>query len=199
MNILSDKNLYQYKFPHISFEAFYCVGNISPQALLLSSTQLVRIIKTTERICFDNLFHNLYYWCGPGSSGIATDYGLEPPGSNTGGDEIFRPSRPALGPPSLQYNVYWVFPLGKVRPGRASDHSPPSIGAAMEEYSYNSTHPLGHTGPLTGSLYLLLYIIVLITDKINYGTSLVSNYSGCATGWTILRGQVGATSGRGKT
>ena len=31
--------------------------------------------------------------CGPGSSvGIATDYGLDGPGSNPGGDEIFRPS-----------------------------------------------------------------------------------------------------------
>ena len=39
------------------------------------------------------------YMCGPGSSvGIATDYGLDGPGSNPGGDEIFRPSRPALGP-----------------------------------------------------------------------------------------------------
>jgi len=37
--------------------------------------------------------------CGPGSSvGIATDYGLDGPESNPGGDEIFRPSRPALGP-----------------------------------------------------------------------------------------------------
>ena len=37
--------------------------------------------------------------CGPGSSvGIATDYGLDRPGSNPGGDEIFRPSRPAMGP-----------------------------------------------------------------------------------------------------
>jgi len=35
---------------------------------------------------------------GPGSSvGIVTDYGLDGPGSNPGGDEIFRPSRPALG------------------------------------------------------------------------------------------------------
>ena len=35
---------------------------------------------------------------GPGSSvGIATDYGLDGPGSNPGGDEIFRPSPPALG------------------------------------------------------------------------------------------------------
>ena len=38
------------------------------------------------------------YIYGPGSSvGIATDYGLDRPGSNPGGDEIFRPSRPALG------------------------------------------------------------------------------------------------------
>jgi len=36
--------------------------------------------------------------CGPGSSvGIETDYGLDGPRSNPGGDEIFRPSRPAPG------------------------------------------------------------------------------------------------------
>jgi len=35
----------------------------------------------------------------PGSSvGIATDYKLNDPRSNSGGDEIFRPSRLALGP-----------------------------------------------------------------------------------------------------
>jgi len=43
-----------------------------------------------------------------------------------------------------------------VRPGRAADHSPPSSAAVMEEESYTSTHPLGHTGPVTGSFYLLL-------------------------------------------
>ena len=37
--------------------------------------------------------------CGPSSSvGIATDYGLDGLGSNPGGDDIFRRSRPALGP-----------------------------------------------------------------------------------------------------
>ena len=82
--------------------------------------------------------------CGPGSSvGTATDHGLEDSGWNPGGDEIFRPSSPAWGPPSLLYNGYRVFPGGKVRWGRAADHS---------------THPLGHTVPVTGSLYLYIYI-----------------------------------------
>ena len=36
-------------------------------------------------------------------------------------------------------------------PGRAADHSPPFSAAVMEEYSYTSTHPPGHTGPVTGS------------------------------------------------
>ena len=72
--------------------------------------------------------------CAPGSSvDIATDYGLDGPGSNPGMDEIFRPSRPALGP--TQPPVKWVpgFPEGKVRPGRTADHSLPSSAAVMEE------------------------------------------------------------------
>ena len=48
--------------------------------------------------------------CEPGSSvGIATDYRLGGPGSNPGGNEIFRPSKPALGP--TQPPVKWVLGL----------------------------------------------------------------------------------------
>ena len=51
-------------------------------------------------------------YCGPGSSvGIATDYGLDGPGSNPGGDEIFCLSRPALGP--TQPPVKWVPSLSR--------------------------------------------------------------------------------------
>ena len=58
------------------------------------------------------------------------------------------------GPPSLLQNEYRVFPGGKVRPRRAPDHSPPSSAVVVDEYSYTSTHTLGHTRPVTGTLYL---------------------------------------------
>ena len=66
-----------------------------------------------------------------------------------------RPDR-SWGPPSLPKNGYRVFPEGEVRPERAAEHSLPSSAAVMEGQSYTSTHPLGYSGPVTGSLYLLL-------------------------------------------
>ena len=56
--------------------------------------------------------------CGLGSSvGIATDYGLDGPGSNSGVDEIFRPSTTALGP--TQPPAQWVLVLSQgVKCGR---------------------------------------------------------------------------------
>jgi len=53
------------------------------------------------------IYIHISYICGPDNSvGIGTDDGLDGPGSNPGGDEIFRPSRPALG--STQPPVKWV-------------------------------------------------------------------------------------------
>jgi hypothetical protein len=66
-------------------------------------------LSTTDRI-YDGGPIRLYYYnilYGPASSvGIVTDYVLDGPGSNPGGDEIFRPSGPALGP--TQPPVQWV-------------------------------------------------------------------------------------------
>ena len=67
------------------------------------------------------------------SVGIATDYGLDCPGIESRWGETFRLSRPALG--HTQPPVQWVPVLsrGKVRPGRAADHSPPSSAVVIEE------------------------------------------------------------------
>ena len=97
--------------------------------------------------------------CGPGSSvGIATDYGLDGPGIESWWGEIFRPSIPSWGPPSLLYNEYRVFPGDKVRPERAVDHSPPSSAVVMEEQSYTSTHPVGHNRASNGNTIPLPYL-----------------------------------------
>ena len=89
----------------------------------------------TVFIAMDHLLLFLLFIFIVGSSvSIATDYGLDGPGSNLGGDKVFRtcPDRP-WGPPSLLYNGYRVFPGGKVRPGCAADHSPPSSATVMEQ------------------------------------------------------------------
>ena len=90
----------------------------------------------TEPQClYKGALYLIIFDSGPGSVvGIATGYGLDDPGSNPGGEEIFRacPDRP-WGPPILLYNGYWVFPGGKERPGRDADPSSPSSAVFMKE------------------------------------------------------------------
>ena len=67
------------------------------------------------------------------SVGIATHYGLDGPGSNAGGGEIFRtlPDQP-WDPPGLLYNGYRVYFPGVKRQGRGIDHPHPSSAKVKE-------------------------------------------------------------------
>ena len=75
-----------------------------------------------------------------------------------------------------------------MRPGRAADHSPPSSATVLEEQNYTSTHPLGHTGSVTGSLYLFFYIYMVNFYTFSTYMSLVEAgpglllFIGCAIG-----------------
>jgi hypothetical protein len=72
---------------------------------------------------------------GLGSSvGIATDYGLDGPGIESRWWRDFPPVQ--TGPGAHPASCHWIrdfFPEGKVRPGRAADHSPPSSAEDLEE------------------------------------------------------------------
>ena len=61
---------------------------------------LLRFVIPLKTMACQTLLFSIYIigmYHGKGSSfGISTDYGLEGPGLNPGGDEIFPPSRPAL-------------------------------------------------------------------------------------------------------
>ena len=63
------------------------------------NTVTLTILVTQHELDASYNSHNTGLQYGPGSSvGIATNFGLDGPGSIPGGNEIFRPSRPALGP-----------------------------------------------------------------------------------------------------
>jgi len=126
------------------------------------TNKLVVIINSPKVPKINNILLYEMLFCGPGSSVvIATDYRPDGSGLNTAGDEVFRPSRPTLGQPSLLYNRYRVFPGGKVRPGRAADHSPPSTAARhgrVELYLYPPSGPHRACNGITLTFYLLLSI-----------------------------------------
>jgi len=77
-------------------------GRLAAAAVFIIKT-VTAMSNTTCGLCsayfYDCMQHNGGGCVGGGESvGIATDYGLDGLGSNPGGDDIFRPSKPALGP-----------------------------------------------------------------------------------------------------
>jgi hypothetical protein len=75
--------------------------------------------------------------------GIATGYGLDGPGIDSRGDEVFRTCLNGFWyPPRLLYNGYPVFPGGKERPRSDADPSPLSR-AVGHEILYSSYGPYG--------------------------------------------------------
>jgi len=86
---------------------------------------------------------------GRGSSvGIVTHYGLDGPGSSSGGGEMFRTRPyPPVGPPSLLYNGYGVAFLEVKRPGR-DVHPPPCSAEVKEREEIYVYFPSGPSWPV---------------------------------------------------
>ena len=133
----------------------------------------ISVHASTEYMCWiisASQFHEPHLHLS--SVDIATDYGLDGPRSNPGGDEIFRLSRLALGahPASCKMGTE-SFP--GVKCGR---------GVLL------TTHPLlvprswkNRAIPLTGSLYLIykyISIQVLISESWMIGCCCIMNWSG---------------------
>jgi hypothetical protein len=106
------------------------------------------LLASTETVCYHVwTWYDIFANCGQGSTvSIATGYRLDHPGTESRWGEICCtcPDQP-VDLPSLLYNGYWVFPMGKERLGHDADPSPPSSAVVMNEYSYTSTPPVGHT------------------------------------------------------
>jgi len=137
---------------------------------------------------------------GPGSVfGIAAGNGLDGPGIEPRWRRDFSHlSRPVLGyPPTLLYNGYRVFSVGKVRPGREFGPSPHSSAVVKKEYSCTSTLLISRTACAKpqclykGALYLYLYHLQQTsTDKFAFEIwDWPSNEGGStAFGWTEFGG-----------
>ena len=55
----------------------------------------------------------------------------------------------------------------------------------MVEYSYTSTHPLGHTGPVTGSLYLFIILYTTLIDL--FHSAISDRLFLCGTSYSKLK------------
>jgi hypothetical protein len=85
------------------------------------------------------------------SVGIATDYGLEGPGIECRwGTKFFVHVQTGPEAHLASCTMGTGSFSGVKRPGRGTDHPSPSTTEVKKEYSYTSTHPLGHFRSVTG-------------------------------------------------
>ena len=94
---------------------------------------------------------------GPGSSvSIATDYGLDGLGNESQWGQDFPPHQtgPGAHPASCKMGT-GSFPGVKCGRGVLLNTHPLLVRLSWKSRAILSNHPLGHTGPVTGTLYLL--------------------------------------------
>ena len=109
------------------------VAVLTYDCMLLYATE-VQLRKTYCSLDCTEKFLAPIVACGPGSSvGIVTGYGLDGPGSNSGGGARFSaPVQTGSGAHPASCTIGTVFPGGKERPGCDADPSPPSSAVVME-------------------------------------------------------------------
>ena len=87
-------------------------------------------ISTVCSLIFKGRYYNNYRPVAQSVEQLPTGWTVR--GSNPGRARLYARSDQPWGPTSLLYNGYQVFPGGKVRPGRAANHSLPSSAVVME-------------------------------------------------------------------
>jgi len=90
-----------------------------------------------------------------------------------------RPDRP-LDPPSLQYNGYRVFHGDKVRPGRAADHTAPSVPRSWKSRAIPLPTLWATPGPVTKTLYVFMSIRFPVVYRLM--SFRLKNTQNCRTG-----------------
>jgi hypothetical protein len=109
--------------------------------------------------------HLLTVWGRVSSVGIATCYGVDGPGIESGEGEIFRtsPDRPS-GSHCIPHSGDRLF-LGVKWPGRGVNHQPASSDKVKERVELHFYSPSGTSWPVLGWILLLIPKYSLLSEE----------------------------------